>query len=204
MATDQSEPLSLKKRSSQTPPPTPEVGTLDNPEEISSDATQMQTAMSEQAPAAPMVPVKPKPLLKLVPSRMREAEAVRNTWCVTPEPGTQLDDILKPGYWAHMCNKLRPWDVIEVRYEDEEGPFFAQLLVRYVGRVEAAVKVVHFVPLGPVGLDPLDSEYKIKYSGAHCKYRVIRKKDGMVLKDELDTYEIAARWLNEHLKALQH
>lgn len=188
------------------------VATAIKAKETASDATET-TVTGPSGPAvaeittqaqASGVPAKPRPAVKLVKSRFREASSVMNVWCVTPETGVEFEDILKPIFWAHVAADLKPWDKIIVRHEGENDPYIAELVVRYASRTEALVKVISFTALGPLSKEVVDSEYKIVYSGAHCAYRVIRRLDGIVLKDEIPTQEQASRWLIEHLKTLSN
>lgn len=50
----------------------------------------------------------------LHPTKMRNAaEYVRTQHHVTIDPGDTLDDVLKPGYWAHHVDRVRVGDLID-------------------------------------------------------------------------------------------
>lgn len=140
--------------------------------------------------------VKPSAPLKL--ARFAEADGVRRAWAVTPETGVTQEDILRPEFWAHVWEKLRPLDRIEVRAED--GSFWAELLVVDRRRAWVRVKMIHYVPIGTLApTDVIDmDELSIRYMGPHWKWAVVRKKDSeMVIKgfsDKLAAHQAAAEY----------
>jgi len=136
------------------------------------------------------------------PGRLELAEYVRVEWDYLVPEGDEYEMLLEPSYWAHMASKgVKPWNRIEVR--DEQGRFYAELLVTSVGRNFIQVSelwkkdIENVVPVE--SLEP--AQYEIKHL-AFGKYRILRRSDGSVLKDNLDGKEAAQAYLRDHLKAL--
>jgi hypothetical protein len=132
--------------------------------------------------------------------RFAMAEHKRMTYCVNPEEGTSFEEVLTPGYWAHVSGKLRVLDQIEVVPDDMS--YHATLLVLDAGRSYAKVAVLHKVDIGPVDTAAVpDAEYEIKLRGPH-KWSIVRVSDKAVIKEGIATREDANLELAGHLKAL--
>lgn len=117
-----------------------------------------------------------------------------------PIAGTPFEHVLRPEYWANL-KALKPCVRIFVMPEDEK--WWAELLVRRTGQGFASVQVLHKGELEQVAYDPkLTKEYDIEFVGPVLKHRVVRKSDGHVLKDRLETPEAAQAWLRDHLRAI--
>jgi hypothetical protein len=144
---------------------------------------------------------------KLLSSRFKPAELVRIIYDAKPEAGTAFEDVLKPEYWAHLGETVRPGDRIEVTPED--GAYFAELLVRDCGRLWAKVELlrkVDFVAVDPaVETSTIDPSHTVEWRGPNGKFAVLRhgRAGGKeVLHSGFETREAANAWLGEHLKAL--
>lgn len=134
------------------------------------------------------------------PKRHKLADYERNLWVATPETGTALAEVLKPEFWAHCADKMRPFDKIEVRAEDES--FYAELLVRSAGKNWAVCSVLAHVDLDQKQVQVPDEDYVVSWGGPHQKHRVLRKKDNEVVFQGGETADAARGWLREHLKAM--
>jgi hypothetical protein len=134
--------------------------------------------------------------------RCKQADYVRNLFVISPEFGTDLEDVLKPEYFAHVAPDLKPWSKIEVHPDDET--YYAELLVRSSGRNWAVVSVLTKVDLAPKAeeVKPADG-YQISWGGPHQKYRVIRLADKEVVSKEHTDAVAAQKWLGEHVKAMK-
>lgn len=146
-------------------------------------------------------------MTKLHASRFKSAELVRLVHDIVPEAGTPFEDILKPEYWAHVAQSLRPWARIEVRAED--GSYFAELLVVNCGRLWAKVAVLRKVDLGDMASEAVpanpDPSFSVMWRGPHAKHAVMRlgKAGGKeVLREGFETKDEAATWMADHIKAL--
>ena len=162
----------------------------------------MSDAKDDEAQAAPapiITPLPPKPPA-LVASRFKFSEYERNIWIANPEPGTPPDAIMDPGYWAHVSAQLRPWDKIEVRYQDDNGSAYVELLVAEVGRGFVRVETLLTKAFGgSAGIDTT-SDYRIAFH-PQKHYRIIRTSDGAVIKEDLPSRGSAENWLSVHLSS---
>ena len=146
-----------------------------------------------------------KPLPALHMERMKSTEYVRNIWQITPEVGTEPEDLLSPDYWSHVAHQLRQRDRIEAWAEDLS--WYAEYLVLDVGRnyakvhlCEASVEVLHgFSPLRATDILP---GHTVAYKGLYAKWCAIRDKDKVIIKDKCETEGEALSWLSEHAKSL--
>lgn len=141
-----------------------------------------------------------KERLPLSPKRHKLADYERNLWVVTPEAGTSLDEVLKPEYWAHCADKMRAFDKVEVRAEDES--YYAELLVRSAGKNWAVCSVLAQVDLDQKQVQVPEDAYTVGWGGPHQKHRVVRKSDNEVVFQGGETADAARAWLKEHLKAV--
>lgn len=122
------------------------------------------------------------------------------TVAYVPESGTPLEHLTRPEYWASI-RALRPGVRIWVHTEDET--YCAELLVRKTGQGFAKVQVLRHFELDQPTPDPkLGDDHEIEHRGPIVKHRIVRKKDGQVLKQGLDTFEEAQAWLRDHKRML--
>lgn len=136
-----------------------------------------------------------------VPTKLTPADYAVTVYFHSPEFGVSLKDIQKPEYWVHVARQLRPGHRIEVLASDET--YWAMLIVRAVGRTEAVVQVLQEVKLGKSEA-PADAEspFEIKWRGPTKKFSAVRKSDGAVVKEDMQTREQADQWLKNHLKTM--
>lgn len=119
-----------------------------------------------------------------------------------PEAGTPFEHLLRPEYWASI-KKLQTNAHIYVDAED--GSYWAELKVLKVGQGYAKVMALRHVELSAAGADPtVPDGYEIQFRGPIVKHRVIRLKDGHVLKQGLDTEDEARAWLRDHKRLLNN
>lgn len=113
---------------------------------------------------------------------------------------TTMDDVLQPGWWAHVAKKLRPCD--EVKIIPEDMAWRAVVFVRAVGRVEAIVQMIEFTEIGGhEAIAAADAPYYAKYGSPSVMFRVHRRDNNEVVKDHFQTREQAERWILNHVKA---
>jgi hypothetical protein len=136
----------------------------------------------------------------LSPSCMTLVEAKQRMVFATVPAGITKDELLVPGFWAHIAKDLPPWTEITVMPEDEA--FYAKLLVRDSGRLWALCAILSFVPLAKEIEAPVNKDYEVKRLGPQRKFGVRRLDDNEVIRDGFVDTEAANAWLAEHLKAL--
>lgn len=138
--------------------------------------------------------------MALTQDKLHNAEYVRNIFCVTPEMGVELKDMLKPDFWAHVAAKFRPSSRIEVLSED--STWFAELLITSCGRNWASVSVLRFVELAEAATPaPREEEYEFQWKGQNKLHCVIRKADHAIVKDGFPTKAEAVKWLQGYQTA---
>ena len=143
--------------------------------------------MAEEKKRAPMIDS----------TRMRLAEYERQVWVANIEFGTTVDDIMVPGFWAHMAAQLRPYDEIEARSDD--GTWIAHLVVTGCERTWARVAIDRVVKLTTAEVAETQAvQHKIEWKGPQDKFTVIRLNDSERIRKGFATKEEAAAWLREH------
>ncbi len=136
----------------------------------------------------------------VVPGKLLPAESGVMVWFHDPEPGTPIEALMFPAYWAHVAKQLRPGHRIEALSQD--GEWWANLIVRAVGRAEAQVQVLQHEVLGDkemLASEP-DPEFEVKWRGPARKFGVVRKSDGQLVKEDLPTKDDAIRWVSQTLR----
>ena len=149
------------------------------------------------------VPHSPKPNRKLLETQFGDAEYRRRDVIATPEPGTTLDEMLSPLYWAHVAKQLKQWDRIEVRPSD--GAWWAELIVRVAEPFAVRVHVLRHEEFagapGASRVSEVPEGYEIKNRGRDG-WAVIRLEDKAVLREKQPSREHAVAWLRESLRSL--
>jgi hypothetical protein len=136
------------------------------------------------------------PQLKV--GRMVLAEQAQRTFVVTTEQGHTKENLLNPNYWTHFAREFQPYDEIKVRCDDES--YYGTLLVVACDRTWAKVVALNWISIGEDVKVPETDEYELKFGGPYLLWRVIRKKDGGVLKEKCRTKKEAADWMHDYIK----
>lgn len=134
------------------------------------------------------------------PGRMRLAEYDRQEWVCNVEYGTDLEEILDPGYWAHMAAQLKPYDHIEARSED--GTWVADLMVLGCDRTWAkvALKQKYMLTTKDVSLTQAH-KHTVEWKGPQHRWGVVRTEDAVMVKSGFQDKTEAAAWMKEHEQA---
>jgi len=149
------------------------------------------------------VPQRNKPGAAMIhPTRMKLAEYERQDWIVNAEMIHTAEDILLPGYWAHMAAQMNPYDHIEVRSED--GSWIAELIVVEVDRTWAKVLLTRKYDLLPMDAMPnAEPLHKVEWKGPQHRFCVIRLSDGERVHAECKTKDEAIAWMRDHERVIQ-
>jgi hypothetical protein len=133
--------------------------------------------------------------VRISESRFKVAEFVSNNFAVTVEPEINLDDLLKPEYWAEVAMYLNPGDIVDVRWDD--GKFYCRLYVNQCSRTYANMYVLghHDLRLGKENETDILDGYIYKWRGPHHRHCIVRVKDGAVMTSEQPSKEDALKWL---------
>lgn len=129
--------------------------------------------------------------MKILQNRIKQADFIRTVWSAQPEPGTTLDEMLLPEYWANVAKTLKKGDRIDVMSDD--GAWLAELFVRASADNSVLVTVLQkYVFSAPEA--PADDAFEIKHRGG-AKWSVIRKSDKRVLVENMETRGEADTWV---------
>ena len=135
----------------------------------------------------------------LQPERMRLAEYDRQDWVINCEPEITVEDILEPGYWAHVAQLMKPYDHIEARAED--GTWVADLVVTGCDRTWAkvALKQQYHLTSKDVSLSQAN-KHEVQWKGPQLRWATVRTDDRAIVKAGFQTKEEAGAWTKEHEK----
>ena len=133
------------------------------------------------------------------PTSLHDAAFSVPTLFHAPSPGTTLEDVLAPEYWAHVAATLRAGARIELLAQD--GAWWAMLLVRAAGKTDAKVQALQYVELGQREAVTVGG-YEVKWRGPARKWGIVRTSDLSVLQDGFAVKEEAADWMAGHLATL--
>jgi len=138
----------------------------------------------------------------LHPMRMRVAEYERTVYVADIEYGVSLDEILEPGFWAHVATKLPPYTQIEARSED--GSWLAYLIVTGSDRTWARVAVDRVVNLTTreVSETQATTQHEVRWKGPAMKYAVVRLADDAIVLSGFRQRGDASRALEEHERVI--
>lgn len=154
---------------------------------------QMLESRAERAP------------LQLGPANLNNAEYLRVSYVGYVDCGTTVEDILQPQYWAAHAVKLKPWDKIELRWED--GTQYAEAIVLDCSRTWAKVHIMlHETLTTPktslqqeeriAATQAMIALHEVKFRGPRL-WSVVRRSDGAVLKEGVQQKDDATAWLRE-------
>lgn len=142
--------------------------------------------------------------MKLDPARIKPTDHEVTDYSITVEMGTKVEDVLRPEFLANVAPRLTPYSKIRVRVDD--GSWYAELLVLSVGRTWAKCEPLFVLELTASDTDQTQAEhndgYKVQFRGEHHKWCAVRKEDGAIVKDQMQTKREAEGWLSEYLRTV--
>jgi hypothetical protein len=133
------------------------------------------------------------------PTNIDISEYSRTVWQVKPAIELEIEDLLKPDYWAHVAIKMKPGDRIEAIPEDKH--YFAEFFVMACASNWAKVKLLRIVTLIEENDATEIDGYTIKWAGPHDKFRVLAGNE-VISKGHADK-ESAMQALNDHIKTVR-
>ncbi len=131
---------------------------------------------------------------KLLENRFGLASYLSNVWRVTTPDGVSEDDILRPEFWAHVAGKIRPCDEIIVVPDDQK--FRLHLFVTDAGKQWVKVEKIGRIDFKTADAAP-DASHAVKWRGPVAKWSVIRKSDGAVIRDRLESDDAAQQYARD-------
>lgn len=141
--------------------------------------------------------------VKLLEKSFMSAEFARQTFFASPTPGTSIDTVVQPEYWAHVARKMNPHDIIEV--VPENGEYYARLIVLSVGKLWVKVQKLQYELLVSQKKESIGAaeNFEPKWGGPVAKWRVIRKSDGEAIStDSFQTQEDAEKWIEGNARGM--
>jgi hypothetical protein len=117
----------------------------------------------------------------LLKSDFNLSKAAKNTWFISLQDGLTKEDLLNPSFYAHVAEKIRPQDTIEV--VSKGNTFYAELFVLSSDKNSVKVSVLRWHNFKENNVDFEDNEnYRIRYV-ANFGYQVIRVNDKKSMHD---------------------
>lgn len=149
---------------------------------------------------------KERAIRKLTHNRFDSAEFVTQQWRATIPSSDIVSDLLRPEYFCHVAQKIKPLSIIEAVWED--GSRYCRLIVTDMDKNPSPVWVkVALLDNKELASDtevPVnETMFSVKYVNHYAKWGVTRLSDNVRLKDKIETEQAAKDWLNEHIKALR-
>ncbi len=132
------------------------------------------------------------------PTTISESSYASITWHVQPEIAVTVEDLLDPGYWAHVANRMKAGHRIIAVPDDRH--YFAEFFVLAASTNWAKVVLLREKTLIEDNEKTETEGYLIGFAGAH-KWRVTRGAE--VISKGHDDKDAAAKWLAENLKDLR-
>lgn len=131
------------------------------------------------------------------PTTIDEAAYARTVWIVKPEATATVEDLLEPGYWAHVARQIRAGDRVEAVPDDRS--YYAEFFVLAASSNWAKLVLLREETLIKDSGKSVDGEFAIGFAGPH-KWRVTRGKE--VLSKGHDDKESATKWLADNMGTL--
>lgn len=135
----------------------------------------------------------------LYPHHGNHAQALRNIWRYEPEPNHTKEHALSPEYYAHVSQRHRVGDKIELRWQD--GSRYAELLVIACDRNYTKVRVISWLELNE-GAEIKSDRFDIQWRGPAKKHCIVRRSDGETIHEGEQTKADAKKWLDDNLGTL--
>ncbi|UVJ46216.1 hypothetical protein NVV94_12150 [Pseudomonas sp. LS1212] len=126
------------------------------------------------------------PAEKIIPlyrSAITFNESRNNVWSAVVPRNTSKERLLQSGLWSVVSDQFRPFDRVNVIYEDRSG--YAELLVVDAGRGFCTMQLLHFYPLPALltSTEGLPPGFSIDYRGPdqECQWCVTRLADNVMM-----------------------
>lgn len=146
----------------------------------------------------------PRKISPVHPTRMFQREAKVREFLFIVEAGSEPEDCLAPGFWAHVARDFA--EFAELTVYNEDWSWRAKFVVCEAGPNWAKVQ-----PLDAQRFDKRPHTdaaslvlpgYSIEFKGSFAKWRVVRDADKAVIRDKFPTKADAEAWLVEYSKSL--
>lgn len=139
--------------------------------------------------------------VSLSPNRLQREEQYFGRYAIVLSTDVDLDTAMKPEYFAHVGNRLRPFDTIRLMAED--GSFYADTVVASAGQGFAKLVMVNIVQMASEETSfEAEPTAFVKWGGPHGKWQVIRTSDKMKLKDGFDEKADAEKYATDYARTV--
>lgn len=122
---------------------------------------------------------------------------VRLQMTASVPPGTTLEDVMTPGYWANHAYRLKRGTLIEVLSEDNS--LDCQIRVLEVGQTFAKVRLLRNYTAEANASAPVaavEEDLEVNYGGKQDRWRVVHR--GHVVKSGFETMIEANKAADEY------
>jgi hypothetical protein len=116
---------------------------------------------------------------------------------VTVAPEVTIDEILDPVFWTHVAGATFRGVYNEVIVEWEDKSAMARLYVRQYDSSFAKMELLEHHQFDNGSLIPISEKYNIQWMGPFAKYRVVRKEDGQVMRENILSKKDAQDFIDE-------
>lgn len=169
----------------------------------------MSAPAATTAPIAPAATAAPAPApvkQRLLDKNFAVASFVFNRWSAVLEEGQGIEDALDPSFWASQSGKIMGHDkakgrgdIIEVR--KLSTGLYAELLVTEVGAGWIKVEKLRMYEPEAIAI-PDRSALTTRWNDGKKCHEVVRKADGYIMSGGFQSKQTAAKWIDDHTKAL--
>lgn len=140
--------------------------------------------------------VKPLPLARIV-----EAPFARNLWAITLLPGQTFDDVTRPGFFKLSAQRMELNDALEIQPANLQGEARYKVVQHNRTSGEVVVRQVYRTEWDAPDLGTINSDtYYVEHTGdVITGFRVVRKADGKVMRDNFRRQEDAKHFISSDL-----
>lgn len=136
--------------------------------------------------------------------RLQVAEAVRAIYHATVEPNVTREHLLDPKFWQHVAPNFRQGTRIEVVTDDMK--YYCELMVIAAGKNWAKVKELRYADLtiidkfieNQIKMD----QFRVEWKGPALKNCIVRVEDSEIIKDQIQDYDSAVKYMKEYVKTI--
>jgi hypothetical protein len=166
---------------------------------------------------------------KINASRLHKESSFSVRWAIDCEQGTKLEDLSRPEFYSNIANRVNKNDTIRAFFED--GSYIVDLVIIEIDKQNITPVWVKTLITGVINIEKaknlaLENKSKkdkeetkeetkedkkldfnhplisLKFRGPVKKWSVIRKEDGAILQEELQSKEQAVLAAQEIFKEL--
>lgn len=118
------------------------------------------------------------------------------TWALTLPENMTYESLFNQDSWKHIGARFKQGDIVIVRTSDHT--LYAELYVRACDKLWVQVSELNKTVFG-ADVPMEHGNYQIKWGGPKTRFGVYRKSDGERIRENFQTKEAAAVWLDDHI-----